>query len=295
MAAVLPAAPLRRRHGGVALVLAVVSLPAAYLYVGRPRRAVVYLAVALLVPLTAFLLARAGVWPAGFSWRWVAGLLIGVCAVDACRIALRHRDRFDGAWYTRWWALLAVIVMLAGMLVGFRAFFVDVFRTPSVAMLPTLHLGDEFLLSKYRGALPERGDVVVLRVARADVAYVKRVIGLPGDVVVYDRSAKRLTINGEAIAAEVIEPYPGEPDTDVVREKIGDRVHAQLSTRGLFGAGGTYEVPEGHYFVLGDHRENSLDSRYPEFGFVPHNGILGKAALVWWNTGQPMRAGTRID
>jgi len=180
------------------------------------------------------------------------------------------------------------------MLVGFRAYVIDVYRSPSVAMLPTLHIGDEFFVRKYATS-PQRGEVVVLRPVGNDVVYVKRVIGLPGDVVLYDRPTKRLTINGEAARTEVVEPYPGEPDTDVVRETIDGRAHWQLWNRAHSGRGGTYEVPADHYFVLGDNRDNSLDSRYPDFGFVPRDGILGTTTFVWWNTGQPARVGTRID
>jgi signal peptidase I len=122
------------------------------------------------------------------------------------------------------------------------------------------------------------------------VAYVKRVIGLPGDVVVYDRSSKRLTINGKAANVQPLGAYTGNPGADLVREAIGDRSHLQLLMRGRLSAGGTYTVPDGH-FVLGDHRDNSRDSRFSGFEFIPVESIVGKVALVWWNTDDSKRAG----
>jgi hypothetical protein len=103
-------------------------------------------------------------------------------------------------------------------------------------------------------------------------------------------SSKRLTINGKAANVQPLGAYTGNPGADLVREAIGDRSHLQLLMRGRLSAGGTYTVPDGH-FVLGDHRDNSRDSRLSGFEFIPVESIVGKVALVWWNTDDSKRAG----
>ena len=255
------------------------------LYVGRPMRAGVYLALTLLVSLGAFLLARQGLWPAGLSFTPPLYLLTVVGIVDAIRIAVQHTTTFTGPWFTTWRGIAAVTVALVALLAGYRMFFAT-YVTPSGSMLPTLQVNDQFVVSKraYRDAAPQRGDVVALTVP--GLLVIKRVVGLPGDVVVYDPGSRRLTINGVAAGLENLEP-------NVVRETIGDRSYlVQHEGRSR---GGRYEVPDGHYFVLGDNRDNSQDSRYDTFSFVPAANVLGKVTFVYWNTRDPVRAGTAVD
>ena len=157
----------------------------------------------------------------------------------------------------------AVMLVVAFVLVfGFiKPFVVDAFRVPTESMVPTFQVGDRFLANKfvYRFTEPERGDIVVFDSVDEDVdeALVKRVAGLPGDVVRVEGGT--LFVNGEPQN----EPYL---NTGVVPD--------------LTPAYGPTEVPEGKIFVLGDNRGNSGDSR--SFGFVPKEKVKGEAFLRFW-------------
>lgn len=187
-----------------------------------------------------------------------------------------------------------------------RSFLFEPFRIPSESMLPTLHEGDFIFVNKFVYGLrlpvlnskvvelgePERGDVVVFRLpSDPSVNYIKRVVGLPGDVVRYDSAAKRLTINGKVVPMEVIGPSDIEPARLLAEERLGDHAHQALVARGAHSEGGTYEVPEGHYFMMGDNRDNSRDSRYEEVGFVPEFHLVGRAERIWMNWRSPGEGG----
>ncbi|MFL6624186.1 MAG: signal peptidase I [Sulfurifustaceae bacterium] len=182
-----------------------------------------------------------------------------------------------------------------------RSFIVEPFRIPSGSMLPSLHIGDFILVSKFSYGIrlpvvnkkvintdePKRGDVVVFRFPRDEsINYIKRVIGLPGDHIVYE--GKRLYVNGELISetAAPLSNAPGDGETayDATRytERLGGVEHdIWLSRRSDYGT--TYDkvVPPGHYFVMGDNRDHSNDSRY--WGFVPEENLVGKAFLIWFS------------
>jgi signal peptidase I len=187
-----------------------------------------------------------------------------------------------------------------------RSFLFEPFRIPSGSMTPTLVTGDFIFVNKFAYGLrlpvlnnkvvaigePQRGDVVVFRLpSEPSVNYVKRVVGLPGDVVVYDAGSKRLTIDGEPVPVEMVGPYDEEPGTVLWREQLGEHDHRILLTRGVESRGGTYEVPAGHYFMMGDHRDNSRDGRYEEVGFVPEGNLVGRATGVWMNWRWPAEGG----
>ncbi|HYF60421.1 MAG TPA: signal peptidase I [Burkholderiaceae bacterium] len=204
-----------------------------------------------------------------------------------------------------------------------RSFLVEPFKIPSGSMIPTLLVGDLILVNKYAYGvrlpvvhtkvldvgLPERGDVMVFRFPKdASVDYIKRVVGLPGDTVTYENN--RLTINGQPVPMQAAGEFY-DPDRLVYyrqySEKLGDVEHKLLTEldkpsfiSGVepfpFRDGCTYgrtgltcKVPAGHYFVMGDNRENSLDSRY--WGFVPEGNIVGKAFFIWMNFGDLGRIG----
>ena len=172
-----------------------------------------------------------------------------------------------------------------------RSFVFEPFRIPSGSMMPTLLQGDFIFVQKFAYGLrlpvtetkifetgsPERGDVVVFRLpSDPTINYIKRVVGLPGDEVVYERH--RLMINGEEVA---LEPHP-----DATRqnprfvEQLGEREHEILITNAAYMINdGTYKVPEGHFFVMGDNRDNSRDSRF--IGSLPETHLVGEAVRIW--------------
>jgi signal peptidase I len=177
-----------------------------------------------------------------------------------------------------------------------RSFLFEPFRIPSGSMMPTLLEGDFIFVNKFSYGLrlpvintkilelgePQRGDVVVFRLpSDPSINYIKRVVGLPGDIVDYDQGRKKLTINGKPISVEMLGDYDGEPGTELGLEELGSVEHYILLMPGRPTLGGTYKVPEGHYFMMGDHRDNSRDSRFPEVQYVPEDRLVGKAVRIW--------------
>ena len=225
-------------------------------------------------------------------------------------------------WWLDWTAGLFPVILAVFLL---RSFLFEPFKIPSGSMIPTLLVGDLILVNKFHygvrlpvinkkitdGNKPERGDVMVFRYPpKPSLDYIKRVIGVPGDEVAYVN--KRLTINGVPVPTASV---PEFFDEDVMRyfpqyeERFGDRKHRLLnddSRRGgiseaevmdfanrgncRYSAEGVVcKVPEGHFFMMGDNRDNSLDSRY--WGFVPEKNIVGRAFFVWMNFGNLKRIG----
>lgn len=181
-----------------------------------------------------------------------------------------------------------------------RSFLVEPFRIPSGSMMPSLFNGDFILVNKFSYGIrlpvanekivslgdPKRGDVMVFRFpGDPSINYIKRVVGVPGDHVVYRR--KRLFINGtpmeqtghRAYSSPHIAASAGEVQRAV--ENIDGRPHDILVTgRGDDGYS-EFRVPAGQYFVMGDNRDQSNDSRY--WGFVPDRNLVGKAFLIWFS------------
>jgi signal peptidase I len=189
-------------------------------------------------------------------------------------------------------------VILAVLLL--RSFLVEPFRIPSGSMMPTLLVGDFILVNKFSYGLrlpvlntkfididkPARGDVVVFRYPKdPSVDYIKRVVGLPGDTVGYYNKA--VYINGEQAGQVPAGIYIGEGSgvsmsgASKRREQLGDIQHDILVVPRKPDMEGEFVVAEGEYFVMGDNRDNSNDSRY--WGTVPEENLVGKAFRVWMN------------
>ena len=206
--------------------------------------------------------------------------------------------------------VLAIVLIL-------RSFVAEPFRIPSNSMMPTLLTGDFILVNKFAYGLrlpitnkkfldisePERGDVVVFHFPgrgpddpNKGVDFIKRVIGLPGDRIGYHDN--QVTVNDEPVGYEQIGTYIGKGQgaemtgTLELRENLPGRPHSVLETANspfMDPGEGDWEVPTGHYFVMGDNRKNSDDSRY--WGVLPESQLRGKAFLIWmsWDGGLEYR------
>lgn len=182
-----------------------------------------------------------------------------------------------------------------------RSFLVEPFRIPSGSMIPTLMIGDFILVNKYTYGLrdpvfnkeflkvgrPARGDVAVFRFPQnPSVDYIKRIVGLPGDVIAYRN--KQLSVNGEPLPLDADGVYTaaGGSMPDVVyrfRERMDDREHHIIVNPARMAEDFEFEVPAGHYFAMGDNRDGSYDSR--GWGPVPEENLVGKGFFIWmsWN------------
>lgn len=187
-----------------------------------------------------------------------------------------------------------------------RSFVAEPFRIPSESMLPTLQVGDFIVVNKFSYGVrlpvlhtkvidtgaPERGDVVVFRYPRnPSVNYIKRIVGLPGDRIAYYN--RRLFVNGTPVSMERVGPYlpPGADDVEEplirYRESLDGGGHALALDPSGRSLEGEFAVPEGEYFVMGDNRDHSNDSR--RWGGVPEANLVGEAEMIWmhwdWNGG----------
>ncbi len=185
-----------------------------------------------------------------------------------------------------------------------RSFLIEPFRIPSGSMMPTLLIGDFILVNKFIYGIrlpvihtkiisldsPERGDVVVFRYPEdPSLPFIKRVVGLPGDHLVYHVINKTLYINGEPVEQDIIGVYQGVgagsnmTGAESRTEYLSEPPHSLLVFPRQTTTAKYQEmtVPQGHYFVLGDNRDNSRDSRY--WGTVPEEYLIGKAFLIWMN------------
>ena len=224
-------------------------------------------------------------------------------------------------WWLDWTAGLFPVILMVFLL---RSFLFEPFKIPSGSMIPTLLINDLILVNKFHYGVrlpvinlkildnhsPQRGDVMVFRYPpKPSLDYIKRVVGVPGDEVAYLN--KKLTINGRPVVKTAL---PDFFDEDSMRygkqfeEVTGSKRYRILNDddRPAFIAGTddfpgkqncryssegvVCKVPEGQYFMMGDNRDNSLDSRY--WGFVPERNIVGKAFFVWMNFGNLKRIGS---
>ena len=244
---------------------------------------------------------------------------LGITQVDG-DVAQAKERLLAQPWWLDWTAGLFPVIIAVFLL---RSFLFEPFKIPSGSMIPTLHIGYLILVNKFHygirlpvinrkiteGHAPERGDVMVFRYPpKPSLDYIKRVVGVPGDEVAYLN--KRLTINGKPVETNLL---PEFFDEDAMRyfkqleEHLGNKKHRILNDddRPAFVPGAdsfegreacrysvegvVCKVPAGHYFMMGDNRDNSLDSRF--WGFVPDRNIVGKAFFVWMNFGNLKRIG----
>jgi len=236
---------------------------------------------------------------------------------------LMHKKRAPGTpnpWWVEYGASFFPVILVVFVL---RSFIVEPYKIPSGSMTPTLLTGDFILVNKYVYGIrlpvinkkivdlgaPQRGDVMVFRYpVNPSLDYIKRVVGLPGDTVSYLN--KKLSINGKVVQQDKADPYLGAGlyYTPRYTEKLGEVSHSILLdhdadatirpiTQFPHGGDCNYNaegvicaVPPGHYFMMGDNRDNSQDSRF--WGFVPDENIVGKAFFIWFNFSDLKRIGS---
>ncbi len=225
--------------------------------------------------------------------RRAASLIQGGAAQDSDQVSIILKEPTWIEYCKSFFPVILAVLML-------RSFLVEPFRIPSGSMMPTLLVGDFILVNKFTYGIrlpvlntkiievdePERGDVVVFRYPKdPSVDYIKRVVGLPGDTVRY--ANKVVYVNGKPAGQVPAGVYLGKGSgvsmsgASKRREQLGDLQHDILVMPRTPGIEGEYVVGKGEYFVMGDNRDNSNDSRY--WGTVPEGNLVGKAFRIWMN------------
>ena len=251
----------------------------------------------------------------------------GIWLLDRFALAAKRADGVEEPWWVEYAKSFFPVILIVFCI---RSFLVEPFKIPSGSMIPTLQVGDFILVNKFTYGIrlpiinrkivplndPQRGDVMVFHYPEnPSVDYIKRVVGVPGDVVEY--SHKRLTING----VEQVQQAEGDYNyvesglnfvhTEQYLETLGEHKHSLLVNPDMpdvhLGSVAEFKgkencvynqdvirctVPADQYFMMGDNRDNSRDSRY--WGFVPDNQIVGKAFFVWMNFSELKRIGLSI-
>lgn len=240
----------------------------------------------------------------------------------AARSTEREKLRQDKLRHPAWVEYTGGFFPVIAAVFLLRSFVAEPFRIPSGSMIPTLLVGDLILVNKYAYGVrlpvlntkiievgePRRGDVMVFRYPKDESQdYIKRVIGIPGDKIVYEN--KHLTVNGQSVVTARLDDY-FDPERIAYSRQYSERMGAvehrilvdearspeivpddfrfrELCSYNVVGFRCT--VPDGYYFMMGDNRDNSLDSRY--WGFVPERNIVGKAFFIWMNFGHWSRIG----
>ncbi len=226
-------------------------------------------------------------------------------AIDSATLEALSREPVLIEYGKSFFPVLAIVLVL-------RSFLVEPFQIPSGSMKPTLEVGDFILVNKFAYGIrlpvvdtkivevsdPQRGDVMVFRYpSDPSVNYIKRVVGLPGDVIRYS-SERRLYVNDQLVAETLIGDEPGSlGSARLYREKLGEVEHLIRKEMGRYRMEPSrqWTVPQGHYFMMGDNRDNSNDSRYWQddaipttlAGMVPDRNIVGKAFAVWMSWPDP--------
>jgi signal peptidase I len=273
--------PFTARRPWAVFLLTLLLWPSlAMLFIGRWRLALFY-------ALAEFALAVAC---AEFYREWFPGTtflsvlvymylaLKLICTVHATWLAWKHPFAAPGRWYTRWYTILGIPVAWVGLVVINAYFLFPTYYVPTHSMEPGIGLNDTMFASRlsYRFREPARGEVIAFHLGfQRSIVYVKRIVGIPGDRV--QMRGGIVFLNGKPLASTA-------PGGHCCTEALDGRRYAIRKDHAtMVDDTEEFRLPPGQYFVLGDNRSDSLDSRYEEFGLVSRNNIIGPMVLKFYD------------
>jgi len=287
----------------VAALLSFIMPGIGQVYCGKLVRGLIFgISYGLAIPVILGLLTYVGRAPTVLFGLLAIVAVLGVVAVavvDAYRFAVKTRPDYQRKAYNRPAVYLLIGLMIQGSSVGYslhvRGSLVAAFRVTAPSMFPTIALNDRILASKiaYRTADPQYGDIILFRPPTGDwrSTYVKRIVALGGDTV--EIKDKEVYVNGRKLAQELVGPRTAvvDPAGKTVEGKVYKERNAHAEYTIFLRDAGSPEksslagirVPEHYCFVLGDARDNSLDSR--QFGPIPYALIRGRADYLYWPAG----------
>ncbi len=226
-----------------------------------------------------------------FEYKPIALLVMTTCAIHCFKLAANKKPVISRPWYSKWFALLVILATFYSTTFLVRSYLYEPFRLPSTSMYPTLEKGS-YLIAKKLGygnygsfgitiqksalsAIIKRGDIVVFLYPKdTSTLFVNRVIGLPGDEIIYD--GKILYLNSKEVSTHYLSTVGTQR---IFEERIGNSTYNVANDSRRKSLNHQIRVAAGHYFVMGDNRANSNDSRY--WGTVPKANMVGKVIHVF--------------
>jgi len=267
-----------------AAALGFLSQPLAFIYLANLKWVLFYLLISIIFGIADFYLER------NTGYAGLGLILAIICCIHAFKASKVIDFGGNRKWYNKWWGVLLIPILFIFSIFNLRAFYYEPFQVPSSSMLPTLKVGDHIVVSKYGYGLygsfgitayssevsarkkPKRGEVFVLYPPHDERVFVERIIGLPNDVIEF--SDKQLYINGSKVEINRID------NSNIYTETLdGNTYSVQYIRETNQYRNFKVEVPKNSYFVMGDNRDNSADSRV--WGMVPAKNIMGKMVLIW--------------
>ena len=266
-----------------------------YLYAGHPKRFISYVFIVLSASVVIGLIGfRLDINPQIILAITFIVVIFQFLTVIDSSIKAFKQNAFQKKWFNKWWVYLIFAVILGGavQLAAYKPFTaIRSFDIPSASMSPTLKVGDYLFADPYayKNKAPTRGDVVILKLpSNPKVDFVERVIGLPGDTVQFKNG--QIFLNGQPLKilkiGKITETPHKQPVTYTIQRETLPSGQSYLIYDKYRSSGDDtkiFHIPADHYFVVGDNRDNSLDSRFPETGFIPRENIYAQVKIIYYS------------
>jgi signal peptidase I len=279
--------------GWIAILVGVVFQPFVFLYVNKPRLFWCYLGASVIVTGLDYLLHMNFTEGSLLGYVYLSWIFLIACPAHAYKITKSYDESQLRNWYTRWWAIPSIYAAFFLPVFLFRAFLFEPFSIPASSMSPTIKVGDHVIVKKWGfggystygidvidtnladKSLAERGKIYVFYPPNSESPFVKRLIGLPGDLI--EINGDVISVNGKVLSSEFVADLGKEK---IYREQYGNYSHLiQRFPEKPFSVVSTIKVSENHYYFIGDNRDNSADSRI--WGTVSGANLVGEVIYVF--------------